>query len=89
LLGDLPITIMRVRASLFGSSFIVIALITLAQPARGQAEAAKGSAEARKQAAQIFDERCSACHGTEGRGDGPGAAALKPKPINFHKKVKK
>ncbi|MGH7879955.1 MAG: c-type cytochrome [Candidatus Binataceae bacterium] len=42
------------------------------------------SAEARGQAAQIFDERCSACHGAEGRGDGPGAAALKPKPINFH-----
>jgi mono/diheme cytochrome c family protein len=76
---------MPVRASLSGPTFIVIALIALAQPARGQADGAKGiSAEAHDQATQIFDERCSACHGAEGRGDGPGAAALKPKPINFH-----
>ncbi|HLW69318.1 MAG TPA: c-type cytochrome [Candidatus Binataceae bacterium] len=76
---------MPVRASLCGPTFIVIALMALARPARGQAVGATGaSPAARDQAAQIFDERCSACHGAEGRGDGPGAAALKPKPINFH-----
>lgn len=40
--------------------------------------------EARAQANDIYDSRCVACHGSEGRGDGPGAAALHPKPINFH-----
>lgn len=40
--------------------------------------------EARAEATDIYDSRCSACHGTEGHGDGPGAAALHPKPINFH-----
>lgn len=36
------------------------------------------------QAKEIFTSRCSACHGAEGRGDGPGAAALNPKPRNYH-----
>lgn len=32
---------------------------------------------------QTFDNVCSACHGTTGRGDGAAAAALNPKPANF------
>jgi mono/diheme cytochrome c family protein len=40
--------------------------------------------EARSQASDIFENRCSACHGMEGRGDGPAAASLKPKPADFH-----
>jgi len=40
--------------------------------------------EARTQASDVFENRCSACHGTEGRGDGPAAANLKPKPADFH-----
>ncbi len=35
------------------------------------------------EAKQIFDTRCSACHGSSGKGDGPGAQALDPKPRNF------
>ena len=31
----------------------------------------------------VFAGRCVACHGTTGKGDGPGAAALKPKPRAF------
>ena len=34
--------------------------------------------------AQLFAERCSGCHGDHGGGDGPAAAALLPKPRNFH-----
>ncbi|HEX2876990.1 MAG TPA: c-type cytochrome [Polyangiaceae bacterium] len=34
-------------------------------------------------ARQIFRVRCSVCHGQEGRGDGPGGAALTPKPRVF------
>ena len=32
---------------------------------------------------QTYDDKCSACHGTLGKGDGPAAAALNPKPVNF------
>jgi len=30
---------------------------------------------------------CSPCHGTSGRGDGPAAAALNPKPANYTTKA--
>lgn len=31
---------------------------------------------------QIYTEKCTLCHGPTGHGDGPGAAALDPKPRN-------
>ena len=34
-------------------------------------------------AKEMFNTRCSACHGTSGRGDGPASAALTPKPRNY------
>ena len=36
------------------------------------------------EAQQIFAGRCSVCHGASGAGDGAGAAALNPRPRNFH-----
>jgi high-affinity iron transporter len=30
-----------------------------------------------------YELRCSPCHGNEGRGDGPAAQAIEPKPRNF------
>jgi cytochrome c553 len=48
------------------------------------AGSAQISADARAKAKDIFSTRCSACHGLAGKGDGPGAASLTPKPPNFH-----
>ena len=45
-----------------------------------------GTALGSAKANEIFKSRCAACHGNEGRGDGPGAAALNPKPRNYHDK---
>lgn len=42
------------------------------------------SSNDRAQASNIFSSRCAACHGPDGRGDGPGAANLNPKPRDFH-----
>src|SRR6185436_18178060 len=36
-----------------------------------------------EQAQDIFSKRCVVCHGDHGMGDGPGAAALQPKPRIF------
>ncbi|MBK7188670.1 MAG: c-type cytochrome [bacterium] len=36
-----------------------------------------------REAHDIFQTRCATCHGQFGRGDGPGAAALNPKPQNY------
>jgi mono/diheme cytochrome c family protein len=38
-----------------------------------------GDAEAKK----LFKARCVVCHGQNGKGDGPGAAALNPKPRDY------
>jgi mono/diheme cytochrome c family protein len=35
----------------------------------------------------VFHQRCELCHGPTGMGDGPGGAALNPKPRNFHDKA--
>lgn len=35
------------------------------------------------EANKVWNERCVTCHGTSGKGDGPGAAALDPKPRSF------
>ena len=32
----------------------------------------------------VYETRCAPCHGTEGRGDGPAAAGINPRPRNFH-----
>ena len=34
----------------------------------------------------VFDQYCMACHGTDGKGDGPAGKALNPKPRDFHDK---
>ncbi len=31
----------------------------------------------------LFNERCVVCHGAEGKGNGPAAGALSPKPRNY------
>jgi mono/diheme cytochrome c family protein len=31
----------------------------------------------------LYDAKCQICHGADGRGDGPAAAALNPKPADF------
>jgi caa(3)-type oxidase subunit IV len=32
---------------------------------------------------EVFRQQCALCHGQDGKGDGPGGAALNPKPRNF------
>ncbi|WKD49243.1 cytochrome c/FTR1 family iron permease [Microbulbifer spongiae] len=34
----------------------------------------------------LYRAQCTSCHGVEGRGDGPLAAALEPAPTNFHER---
>lgn len=41
------------------------------------------NAEAATSGKTIFETQCAACHGAQGRGDGPAAAALNPQPANL------
>ena len=51
-----------------------------AEEVQGQLEEAQ---EAVRVGRQHFVRYCSACHGVEGRGDGPAAAALQPPPADL------
>lgn len=37
-----------------------------------------------QRAASLFATQCSACHGAQGRGDGPAAKGMEPAPSDFH-----
>ncbi|MAO60518.1 MAG: cytochrome C [Alcanivorax sp.] len=39
-------------------------------------------------AEQLYQTHCVACHGPEGRGDGPAGAALEPAPTDFHERAR-
>jgi uncharacterized membrane protein/cytochrome c551/c552 len=45
---------------------------------------AKSYASPAEEARALFAERCTPCHGPEGRGDGPSASSLNPRPRNYH-----
>jgi cytochrome c5 len=47
------------------------------------APATPPSAAPTESADDVFKNRCTPCHGTSGKGDGPAAAALNPKPRNY------
>jgi len=44
------------------------------------APAPAATADAGDEGAKIYAEKCTVCHGPGGKGDGPGGAALNPKP---------
>lgn len=37
-----------------------------------------------RKSGELFVQHCAACHGTQGRGDGPLAKGMQPAPRNFH-----
>jgi mono/diheme cytochrome c family protein len=50
------------------------------------ASAATGAKIDPAAAKEMFNSRCATCHGPNGDGNGPAAAALNPKPRNYHDK---
>lgn len=63
---------------------------TTPEPAAGAGDSTAAPAEgesAEGATAALFKTRCALCHGPDGHGNGPGAAALKPAPRNFHDKA--
>ena len=53
----------------------------------GKKNSKTGNAKAIKQGNEIFNVNCASCHGEGGKGDGPAAAALDPKPQNLSASV--
>jgi mono/diheme cytochrome c family protein len=52
-------------------------------PAAEPPKPAEPAPVATETAADVFKNRCTPCHGANGLGDGPAAAALNPKPRNY------
>ena len=50
----------------------IVAMLLVIGAALAKGDPAKGKA--------VYDLNCAPCHGTAGKGDGPAAAALNPKP---------
>jgi mono/diheme cytochrome c family protein len=48
----------------------------------------EGSKDAVTAGKVVFETNCSACHGPEGKGDGPAGASLTPKPANLENTAK-
>jgi mono/diheme cytochrome c family protein len=50
--------------------------------------AASTSAIAAQSAADLYTEKCAACHGDTGNGDGPAGKAMQPPPVPFSTALK-
>jgi mono/diheme cytochrome c family protein len=55
---------------------------TQAPPAQPATDTGAVAADPVAHGKQVYQARCVLCHGPEGKGDGPAAAALNPKPRN-------
>ena len=65
-----------------GHRLIAIAAATVAVAA-AIAGGALARLEAQPQGKNVYDAHCVECHGESGRGDGPSAAYLTPRPRDF------
>lgn len=74
--------ILRVLAAVI-PALALVALLESAASGRAEAKPPAITPADRQEAQTIFSMRCAACHGQTGAGDGPGSAALTPKPRNF------
>lgn len=54
---------------------LLLGVWIIAAPAASKGDLSKGKT--------IFTQSCASCHGAAGKGDGPAAAALNPKPANL------
>jgi mono/diheme cytochrome c family protein len=78
------------NALLSSAGFLVIALIGMpwpmlkhGRPLLRTALVTEGAAGDTRAAPELYQKRCAACHGQGGRGDGPAAAAMQPRPRDF------
>jgi mono/diheme cytochrome c family protein len=65
------------------SAIFIVVLVAVGFVGCGKGTSDGSIANAQADAAKIFLERCSTCHGPNGAGDGPAGANLNPKPRNL------
>ena len=72
-----------IRASLIVIAIVFVTGCDRTPKRRSSTQTEDEGAETPKTAAQIYVDRCAACHGKEGKGDGPTANTLNPRPRSF------
>ena len=71
----------RHAKTLLSTTFVLgFAALGLAACDSGGEKAASADPAVVKEAKEVWDTRCTNCHGADGKGNGPGAVALNPKP---------
>lgn len=67
------------------AALTLAALVTVASAAAGAAQQnpVKPTKESIAAGKALFQQTCASCHGNEGKGDGPAAVALNPRPANL------
>jgi mono/diheme cytochrome c family protein len=67
------------------AALVVVAACSKKDSAPSEETTAKPEApqSAAAAAGEIFRSRCALCHGLQGKGDGPSAATLQPRPRDF------
>jgi hypothetical protein len=76
---------MRERGTMVAVAVVAMALMGAACGGGGGGAGAADSPAA-AEAGKIFSIRCTPCHGSDGSGNGPAAAALNPKPRDYRSK---
>ncbi len=56
---------------------------TAALAAKATSGPAVGSVAAKEEALRLFNQRCTLCHGLQGKGNGPASASLSPRPADY------
>ena len=51
--------------------------------AEASLSAVNGSADEYAKGKKLYSDKCQICHGVNGKGDGPAASGLSPRPANF------
>lgn len=75
----------RVEAKAAGAEVSALAAAVRAETIRTwKVAVAPRAAPDLQKAATLFQQQCAACHGAQGRGDGPLAKGMDPAPSNFH-----
>lgn len=71
---------MRTAAALTLAALVTVASAAAAAAQQNPVKPTKESIAAGK---ALFQQTCASCHGNDGKGDGPAAVALNPRPANF------
>ena len=67
------------REAIVGCMAIWMAVVLMSSPALAQGNPGQGKG--------LYAKHCGGCHGPTGKGDGPAAAALNPKPTDLTDKA--